>query len=524
MNSLDDLIKNSNVPAEPENIYLEDKDKGLKLIAGLISPKYQDGKVVLYLRELEMMIENEFLGIAEKDMCPGSAIAYSSLQKAFSDLIEIANFPELENKYTVAIGGQFSSGKSKFLNALLKNRSLLPTETSATTSIPTYIMQGKNDSVFALNNYQNKAEIDHEAFHAITHKFKERYDIAFSHILKLITILRESFPWPNITFLDTPGYSKADSVKSKSDNTDENIAREHLRVADYLIWLTSIRNGTVPREDINFIKSLDYHKPVLFVMNKADEVPESKIRDIIKVAKKDLTANKIPVYDVIAYSSMKKKEYSDGNSVLEKFLKEISLVKPCTKIHHKFAEIMDEYIDYHKSEVQLIRNSRETINVITIDAHVKEEQRTILKADSKKKQKVISLLKNSETNLVKLKERMMSKINEIFKELNIELREGHISMKDNRKTETQVLRIKAYLQINNDTGYNSLPSLKNIPGEIKEIKAIGVIVKSNQSDDVLIHNSDLVKQLPDYAQVLYQEQDVTVDYLSKNQAVVKIEI
>ncbi|TOF43990.1 GTP-binding protein, partial [Vibrio parahaemolyticus] len=87
-----------------------------------------------------------------------------------------------------------------------------------------------------------------------------------------------------LIFLDTPGYSKSDNQQK----IDENIARQHLRVADYLIWLVDSQNGTVPQQDIDFLQSLELDQPVLVVMSKADKKLESEVKSIIKVAKADL--------------------------------------------------------------------------------------------------------------------------------------------------------------------------------------------------------------------------------------------
>ncbi|MDD3052436.1 MAG: dynamin family protein, partial [Candidatus Cloacimonetes bacterium] len=350
MGDLSDFTKNSSAKTKSGNRYLENKEEGIELLAKLVSANSFDSKIESLLRELEVMIEEEFLLLSQKDKCPGSAETYSNLQKAFADLIEIVNFPELENKFTVAVGGQFSSGKSKFLNCILNAKDLLPTDTLATTSIPTHIVSGKTDSFFALNNYQSKIEIDLEALHAISHAFKATYNLSFSHILKMIIVERGLFEWENISLLDTPGYSKADSIKSRTDNTDENIAREHLRTADYLIWLMDIQNGTVPEEDIRFIESLQFDEPILFIFNKADKKTPELINQVIKSAKANLEKNEIKYFDVIGFSSLRNQEFSASGEVLKQFLNEINKKNAGTSIIRRFENLYDDYLSYHKTE------------------------------------------------------------------------------------------------------------------------------------------------------------------------------
>ncbi|ERP30743.1 dynamin family protein [Chitinivibrio alkaliphilus] len=306
----------------PKNRYLENNDDGFNLLAQLISAESDvSAESEEILRDLENMVDKEFLELAMNNDCPRSAKIYSDLQKVYEDLVDVVNFPVLENTFTVAVGGGFSAGKSRFLNALLDEKNLLPTDTSPTTAIPTYILNGEENAVFALNQFQHRTEIDEEALHAISHAFNAAYNVTFSHILKRISVERTSIPYTNITFLDTPGYSKADDVIQRNNNTDEHIAKEHLRTADYLIWLVDIQNGTIPEPDINFILGLDYELEVLVVMNKADKKIESEVKKVVETARKDLKKNGIPTYDVIGFSSSKNIEYSESKTVLRDFLK-----------------------------------------------------------------------------------------------------------------------------------------------------------------------------------------------------------
>ncbi|MGK5091741.1 dynamin family protein [Deltaproteobacteria bacterium TL4] len=293
-----------------ENRYLQKTSEGMKLVAKLVSVGEKRGKTDELMLEMNRLIEEKFLTLSKDDEAPGGADTYADLQKAYDDLEALVSFPQFENHTIVAVGGCFSSGKSCFLNSLLEETNLLPSDTTPTTSIPTYIMAGNEDAFYALNKHQNKVVIDRDALDAITHQFLTHYKVSFSHILRILTVERKNFKHPNLMFLDTPGYSKSDHLKRKEDNTDENIAREHLRNADFLIWLMDIQNGTVPQTDIEFIKSLQFKKPILFIFNKADKKPAKDVTNIIEVASKNLSKQEIQVYDVIGYSSNEIREYS----------------------------------------------------------------------------------------------------------------------------------------------------------------------------------------------------------------------
>ncbi|TOP04250.1 hypothetical protein CGH23_23845, partial [Vibrio parahaemolyticus] len=172
------------------------------------------------------------------------------------------------------------------------------------------------NSIDALNFFGKKTEIDEHAVKAICHAFNKKYRVTFSHILQMIAVEREVFHYGNLIFLDTPGYSKSDNQKK----IDENIARTHLRAADYLIWLVDSQSGTVPQQDINFLQGLELEQPVLVVMSKTDKKLESEVKSIIEVAKVDLEHAEISFVDVIGYSSVENMEISAHGDRLKEFL------------------------------------------------------------------------------------------------------------------------------------------------------------------------------------------------------------
>jgi predicted GTPase len=528
MGSLSDFTSNTPQKAKVENRYLSNKDMGIELLAKLISTQNENSDIEVILHDLESMIENEFLALTEKDKCPGSAETYANLQKAFQDLIEIVNFPELENKFTIAVGGQFSSGKSRFLNRVIDAKQLLPTDTSATTAIPTYIVSGKQNSVFALNNYQGKTEIDDEALHAISHAFKARYNLSFSHILKLIAVERKSFKWKNISFLDTPGYSKADSIKSRSNNTDENIAREHLRTADYLIWLTDIQNGTIPEEDIQFINSLQFDEPVLFVLNKADKKIEAEIYEIIQISKENLTKNEILFFDVIGFSAMKNQEYSSNKNVLQQFIEQINSQKAGTHIIKRFHEIFEDYLNFHKSEAEFLRVSRKTINDAFFEAYKQEKEHDKLKSLTRKLQKQITAIVNSEKSFDSLRKRMNLAINDVFNKLNIEIVEGYaVKKRKKHHAKSEVFKFNAMIQIQNESELSKLGDFTKIKGIVTGIKAIGVSIQIMHQDkilgDAMITKAEIRTKVNTDPKVFFSDfDDVNIQYLGNKMAIVEI--
>jgi predicted GTPase len=134
---------------DDDNIYLVEPQKGLELCANIISV----GEVAFKdaLLEIDELLE-EFMKLSQDDTNKMGVKVYKELLALRDDIINIVSFAQLENNYTVAVGGSFSSGKSTFLNRVLGLDSVLPTDTNPTTFISSYITKGEQESYLALNN------------------------------------------------------------------------------------------------------------------------------------------------------------------------------------------------------------------------------------------------------------------------------------------------------------------------------------------------------------------------------------
>ena len=283
MGLIDDLNEEELVV---ENKYLENVEAGMELITNLLAVPEQDTNLDNKLDYLAKLIEEDYVELAKESDLKTEAEVIKKIENTKEKLEDIVNFPFLSNQQVVAIGGAFSAGKSTFVNSILGD-SKLPTDTTPTTSIPTYIAQGTSENIFAHNVFGKKVSIDQEAVNAISHAFNQKYNLSFTQLLKNIILQSKDFPYQNLTFLDTPGYTKSD-IHKKADNTDKALARTHLQLADYLIWLVDIERGVVPQQDIEFIKKLDFDKPILFVFNKADKKPPEQVEKIITTSQNNL--------------------------------------------------------------------------------------------------------------------------------------------------------------------------------------------------------------------------------------------
>lgn len=298
-----------------------------------------------FLEEMELSDKLKFLKILEKTIMKQKQLEQLNI---------------CENSKIIALGGGFSSGKSQFINSIL-GEEILPVNLNPSTSIPTFIGKIKNKKTIKCLNYSGREIIISEKeLQSIVHSFELETGITLTRIIKILSIETDKLKRDGIFILDTPGYTKSDHYK-KNDNTDSFIAKEHLMIADCLIWLVDIENGTIMESDLNFLRNLDFKGPIYFILNKADKVDENKILIIKEEVKNILTLKNIDFIDVIAYSSIEEKEYF-SNNLGDIFSNKVSLPIPDER------EFMDNFIigieRYFENEIELKKEVNKKIGAL----------------------------------------------------------------------------------------------------------------------------------------------------------------
>jgi GTPase Era involved in 16S rRNA processing len=510
------------------------------------------------LAQIKHLIEQEFLALAKTDDNSLSATAYVQLQQLLQQLSELAAFPHLEKYYTIAVGGSFSAGKSRFLNSVLGCPSLLPTDTTPTTSIPTYISQGNINSISALNFYRKKTTIDEEALKAICHAFNDKFSVTFSHLLQLISVERESFKYPNLVFLDTPGYSKADNVvvqgtvqsavKANENNTnnptnnakqcsDENIAREHLTRADYLIWLVDQQNGTVPQHDIEFIKGLALNQPVLVVISKADKKTPSEIDKIIAAAKTSLDRADIVYLDVIAYSAKKSEEYSPTQKILTNLLTQISQGKSGSTVLWQLNTLFSNYINCYKTKHHELSLTNATLNELAFDEGISDENKTHFNDIKKKTKEELAALTRQQKLAEKIHLQLSEQIEFLCAQVGVKttLKPSVVALKSLHKKQSD-----SKSKSNNSQSYSfralidgdssqlaNVADLSTLNGVIVKIVPNGVKINIDVPFDIFILKPRIEEQLGKDIQLdktFNVGQQVNVQFIDKKSATITIEL
>ena len=520
-----------NTIPEGVNRYLHNPEEGMKLCAELITRSNHDQPHHELLDRINLIIDEEFLALAGEDENDTSTKTYAALLDLKQRLIELVSFPVLEKCYTVAIGGAFSAGKSRFLNSVLGCPSLLPTDTTPTTSIPTYISQGSCNQITALNAYQKKTTIDEEALGAICHAFNEKFGVTFSHLLQLISVEREHLAYPSLAFLDTPGYSKADNISRRSDNTDENIARQQLSAADYLIWLVDLQSGTIPKPDLDFIAGLDIDQPVLIIFSKADKKPESQVHDIIATGKRDLERAELPYHDVIAYSAQTNQEISDSGNVLSNMLNSINNSKRGSSVIWQAERLLSQHINDYQTKKQSLKLTMGTLNELLFDDSIQESNKQHLENIQQKTRAQSNSLTQHEKQAKDIQKRLVETLEELCEMFQLEAVQNPAKVQLTSAGKTSVnssqsndpLTFDGLLR--GDTALlANVHDLKTLEGSIEKISPVGVTIKSSQGFEILLTKMQINRQLSkaDFEKYFQIDHSVEIQIVSGNKCNIHI--
>lgn len=369
------------------------------------------------LGRIEKII-NEILPEAlEKNAPPNFPELYFDFKYEYSKFKDFILYEHLIGKSIVALGGGFSSGKSSFLNSLMK-KPILPSEIDPSTSVPAYIINEKNTEAYGINVFDSKVKMKLNDIKKISHGFGEILDesdqviseeATLGHILESIFLTTPLQIYTNIAFLDTPGYSKPDTA-DYSSKTDEKIARSQLNSSDYILWFVKLDDGTITEEDINFIMTLKSEIPKLVIVNKADKEPADDVKKIMEEIKNKLDIKGIQYVDVLAYSrrdldgfdSKKIKEY------IEKWNTEVTESTFAYNFKILFVKCREYYEDAVDDEGK--RLNRLNTALTLSDNDIITECLSSLAGEIKKN---IKKLKDSISNLKKLQNEFFSEIKRI---------------------------------------------------------------------------------------------------------------
>ena len=372
------------------------------LLGGLTSANHtSNADCERHYRELEGLLANEYRAFASRENYPREADAYAELHKVFARCSELRLAPRLAKRNICAVAGGFSSGKSSFLNALIGER-ILPTNITPTTSIPTYIFHVDDElSVEAFNHLGGRVPIDAIMFKKMTHDFKHDHGVELKRLVHRVSICTPKLQhWKRLALIDTPGYTNPDNAADGTDGAeqrDEDIALANVLKSQFLIWVVDCEKGTLPEQDIHFIRKFIDQRPegaenkLYLVFNKGDKKTQEDRQDILQVAKDTAKIHSIPFAGIGIYSSRDNEWYAHQGSPFDAFLQTVDQAQSSGT--HGLGEavqaVFQDYIDYHEQEGDQLGKASGLLNRLSLALGQQEGHLEKLDADLKKRRAYI---------------------------------------------------------------------------------------------------------------------------------------
>ncbi|MEA1918923.1 MAG: dynamin family protein [Campylobacterota bacterium] len=194
------------------------------------------------------------------------------LKRVFNKLLRRSKYP-----MEIAIVGQFSSGKSTFLNALL-SKDVLPTGIIPVTSKVNFINYAQEYKLKV--SYHNGAN-EYHSLETIAQFTDQRHAI---EEIKYLTLYAPMDILKEISFVDTPG------LNSLSLN-DTQVTKKILRDVDGIIWLTLIDNAGKESEAEVLKEYLgNFKDKSLCVLNQKDKFTPEQVETTLSYIKENFSS------------------------------------------------------------------------------------------------------------------------------------------------------------------------------------------------------------------------------------------
>ena len=295
-------------------------------------------------------------------------------QEALNEVVQLLEQRQSTNYIHVVLAGGFSSGKSSFLNRLVKNANLLPTGTQPISVVKTYLYcnaKNKKVTVEGVNLKNVLVELPTNVLQAIQHANSSNVHLA--SVLEKLLIQIKSSELDGLCFIDTPGYNNSISANVSNGKTDKDTATEAFAEGDVLFWLIDIDKGTAISDDIEMLAQFK-GKPKVIIFNKADKKGYQESKKIVEEAydllPKYFDMNEI--IDILAFSSLDNKIlYSRHHTGLPGLLSDLRkrshksspLNRAKQNIHNLFqSEIceQEEKIKQISDRIRLLKGEKDT--------------------------------------------------------------------------------------------------------------------------------------------------------------------
>lgn len=314
---------------------------------------YEDFKTILY----SLLEDSQSQANDRWRYFIGGAIDYivRDCEKILRDAASFQEESNAESTIKVAVCGGYSSGKSSFLNSVTGIGSVLPTGIEPVSMVNTYI--NMSDSIDALcvrgkNIKGDLVQLDRQVLDCIQHSSKSKVQVA-SVLNDLYIYVPTSDKNKNraylkdVTFIDTPGYNNSDNANPENAKSDKETALNAIENADVVFWCIDVEAGTIPKNDIDMLNSINDSKPLLIIFTKIDKKTESALSSIMSTAR-EICKSKLrcqPI-DIVGFSQDKPDSIKSlNNNSLKSIIQQLTAsANDKRSFEDKIKDVFDENI------------------------------------------------------------------------------------------------------------------------------------------------------------------------------------
>lgn len=258
---------------------------------------------VNYIKLSQILEEVENSALVHLDLLKSIVKEKEGLsQKIHKSIEEIKDHKRRELNLVVA--GEFSRGKSTFINALIRQQ-LLPINIKPTTAKLTKLRYGNQLTINVILSNGKKIVIQPDDLE----KYVAEYGDNHKEVHEIQIEINSSFLKNGFCLIDTPGVNV-------TLEEHLNITKRAMSTSDAIIFLLSAAKP-VTRSEIEFLKSNSKNvEDVFFVFNMIDKVDKEELTETISYAVDSLcnvlslNRNQINFYPVSAKNALK--NYSNG--------------------------------------------------------------------------------------------------------------------------------------------------------------------------------------------------------------------
>ena len=348
----------------------------------ICNPAFQKFKELFHKDYMEYANNNDALA--------SEADAVLKLQRVEKQLELFSHDPALLSKNIISLAGLFSSGKSSFMNSLLKTGEIvLPIDSNPTTAIATYVLQG-DKKIEGFSEKGGKIEISNTMFNYFCHGQIEQFKFNMKKIIDHI-VLKDDYllDLSNCCFIDTPGFNSGNDNESDTD-----AAFAAIETSNAVLWFVDITNGTLRGESNKILLEILRRKPnlkIYVILNKADqkslEDKKSIMSDISKLLNKRIEGiSAYSTHDKITEQLDENKNCYEKKSI-EQFLNENNIKNTDKEsvIMDNIEQVFNAYINADNEKIYNLEQQLVMIDIFTNSVQTLNDSKDAQLTDIKNK-------------------------------------------------------------------------------------------------------------------------------------------